>query len=168
MTQAKNSSIQKRNPALLTGIVFLSLLASCSTPAPKPEATAATESYPLQHVSQDITSSTDHLALAVNQSVKVPVTIKNPSSDTWFSDGKFPVVASFKWFNGGQILPIEGARTALGKAKMTPNDSVSQDVTVVAPGTPGNYELQITLVEEGVVWFNLAGAKPLSIPTTVK
>jgi hypothetical protein len=156
-----DSSLTKRQPALLIGFVFLSLLAACGKTAP-------TESYVLQHFSQDITSSTSHLALSVNQSVKVPVTIKNPSSDTWFATGKFPVAASFKWFNAGQILPMEGERTTLGKPRLGPNESVSQDVTVVAPDTPGNYELQITLVEEGVNWFNLAGAKPLVIPAVVQ
>jgi hypothetical protein len=154
----------KRNVTALAGIIFALLLASCGSPAPK----AATEAYALGHFSQDITSPTDHLALSVHQSIKVPVTIKNPSSDTWFTKDKFPVVASFKWFNGGQMLPIEGDRTPLAKPQIGPNESVSQDVLVVAPATPGTYDLQITLVQEGVAWFNLAGAKPLVIPTVVQ
>ena len=157
--------VTKANITAITGLVFALLLAcSCSAPAPKPPA----ESYALGHFSQDITSSTDHLALSVNQRVQVPVTIKNPSSDTWFTQGKFPVLASFKWFSGGHMLPIEGDRTVLAKQQVGPSESVSQNVLVVAPGTPGTYDLQITLVQEGVVWFNLAGAKPLSIPTAVQ
>lgn len=66
------------------------------------------------------------------------------------------------------MLPIEGDRTVLAKQQVGPSESVSQNVLVVAPGTPGTYDLQITLVQEGVVWFNLAGAKPLSIPTAVQ
>jgi hypothetical protein len=164
MTYRDKSSLQKCNRTLLMALVFTSLFASCGSPEPR----ATTQSYALQHFSQDITSSTDHLTLSVNQTVKVPVTIKNTSSDTWFASYKFPINISFKWFSGGQILPIEGNRTALPKPRVGPNESISQDVVVVAPGTPGNYDLQITLVQEGVAWFNLAGAKPLVIPTVVR
>ena len=155
----------KKTQATLAWFAFTCSLVSCGGPPPK---AAPTESYALQHFSQDITSSTNQLTLSVNGIAKVPVTIKNPSSDTWFASGKFPVNVAFKWFKGGHLLPIEGGRTPLAKPMVLPNESVSQDVNVVAPDTAGDYELQITLVEEGVSWFNLAGAKPLSIPTTVR
>jgi len=168
MTYAQKLGPQRQNRVFLACVVAF-LLASCGKPESKGSVQNATdESYRLGHFSQDITSPTDHLTLSVNQSVQVPVTIKNPSSDTWFASGTFPVHISFKWFSGGQLLPIEGDRTALALPQIRPNDSVKENVLVVAPAKPGSYDVQITLVQEDVAWFNLAGAKPLIIPTVVQ
>jgi hypothetical protein len=109
------------------------------------------------------------LVLSANQSVKVLVNIKNPGPDTWFASGTFPVDISFKWFSGGQMLPIEGDRTPLGLPQIRPQENIKENVLVVAPAKSGNYDLHITLVQEGVAWFSVnGGAKPLVIPTVVQ
>jgi hypothetical protein len=149
---------------------FLALggLALCLASCDHATESVPTQSYKLEHFSQEITSPVDKLSLSVNQSIQVPVTIKNPSTDTWFAEGQYPIHISYKWFNGSQMLPIEGERTALAAAHVLPNESVQENIHIVAPGAPGVYQLQITLVQEAVAWFNLAGAKPLVIAATVR
>ena len=51
---------------------------------------------------------------------------------------------------------------------LKPGESVDVNVNVVAPGTTGDLVLKISLVQEGVVWFMNAGAKPLELPVTIQ
>jgi hypothetical protein len=145
------------------------LLTSCSTP-PK-EAKEVNEmpgSVKLTKFSQVITSPTKTLAMTANQEIKLPVTIKNSGSENWYDSGPFPVNISYKWFKDGKLQPIEGERTRLPQPKIVPGGILNADIKVVAPPGPGNYNLNVTLVQESVGWFSLSGADPLVIPATVK
>jgi hypothetical protein len=164
MIYSKNLGEMVRTWVVLALGGFALCLASCG---PKTQS-VPTQSYKLDHFSQEIASPVGKLNLSANQSIQVPVTIKNPSTDSWFAEGPYPIHISYKWFNDGRILPIEGERTALSVAPVRPNESVQENVRIVAPGAPGSYQLQITLVQEGVAWFNLSGAKPLVIAATVQ
>jgi hypothetical protein len=97
----------------------------------------------------------------------LPVTVRNTGDTTWSSAGKFPLTVSYKWFDGDNILPIEGERTAL-PAAVKPNESVPVQVKVVAPSSGKDLILKITLVQEAVSWFMMSGAKPLEIPVTLR
>jgi hypothetical protein len=98
---------------------------------------------------------------------QVPVTIKNTTNEGWEIVGKYPVVVSYKWFQDGVMLPIEGERTLL-PARLSPGDSVTLTVKGTAPQNGQKLLLKITLVQEGVAWFLLQGAHPLEIPVEMK
>ena len=106
------------------------------------------------------------LTLRPGEITLVPITLRNTDTSVLSSAGRNPVRISYKWFDHDTALPIEGERTAL-PAPLKPGDSVDVKVNVVAPETPGEMILKITLVQEGVAWFMMAGGTPLVLPVTV-
>ena len=70
-----------------------------------------------------------------------------------------PIQLSYHWFDAnGNIAVFEGLRTPLVPS-IDPGNSETYEIKVAAPCDPGEYRLRITLVQEGVRWFDeLAGA----------
>jgi|SRR5215469_2457559 len=122
---------------------------------------------PLTSFRQVLTSSTTSLSVHPDQGVTIPVRIENPGPETWPSTGQFPVNASYKWFNGATMLPIEGERTPL-PGPVAPNQAVNVNLRVVAPTQAGNFTLRITLVQEAVAWFMIKSNTFLELPVTVE
>jgi hypothetical protein len=121
----------------------------------------------LSSFSEDIQSSVKSLALRPAEKTLVPITLRNTEPSVLSSSGRNPITISYKWFDHGKMLPIEGERTVL-PGPLKPGDSVDVKVNVVAPQTPGEMVLKITLVQEGVAWFMTTGAAPLVLPVTVR
>jgi hypothetical protein len=114
----------------------------------------------------EITSRVARLSLQPMQVANLPVTIRNVSGEVWSSAGTEPVMVSYKWFDNGKMLSIEGERTWL-PGIVRPGDTVSLSVRVVAPAAGRNLMLKVTLVQEGVAWFMSKGAKTLDIPVVL-
>jgi hypothetical protein len=53
-------------------------------------------------------------------------------------------------------------------APLPPGGSATLRLPVRAPASPGDYRLQVDLVEEGVAWFEDRGAERLVIPVRVR
>jgi len=161
-----------RRPVHLSVVALLTILCcfvdtSCrETPGTNSESGGGLQ-QPLTAFSQVLTSSTTSLTLHPGQEVKIPVRIRNPGTETWVSAGRYPITISYKWFNGGQMLPIEGERTLL-PAAVPPNRAVNADVRVIAPDQTGNFDLRITLVQEAVSWFMTKSNTFLQLRVTVK
>ncbi len=122
---------------------------------------------PLPSFSEDIRSSVKSLTLDHAETTIIPITVRNTGPALLSTIGRLPVAVSYKWFDHGTMLPIEGERTRLPGA-LKPGDSLHMQVKVVAPGTTGDLVLKVSLVQEGVAWFMLAGARPLELPVTVR
>lgn len=145
-------------------------LVSCGSGAsdrPAAQAEPGMMNAPLRVFSEDIQSPLKSLKMKHSEHAFVPVTIRNPTQETWVSEGKYPVTVSYKWFENGKLLGIEGERTVL-PAPIKPNDSLPVRVKVVAPATGDALVLKISLVQEAVHWFMFAGAKPLELPVTLE
>jgi len=127
---------------------------------------AAEVNAPLPSYSEDIRSSAKLLTLRPAERTLVSVTLRNPGPALWSMTGRAPITISYKWFDQGKMLPIEGERTRL-PSQLKPGDSVNVNVNVVAPGTTGDLVLKISLVQEGVAWFMTTGGKPLELPVTI-
>ena len=156
--------------AILPFLSLTFLLCSCGSRQPQAETSAvsATEvNEPFASFSEDLQSSVKSLEFRPGQSMVVPVTLRNTGSTTWASAGKYPVTISYKWFDRGKQLPIEGERTLFPRA-VKPGESVDVPVKVTAPQSGTDLVVKICLVQEGVAWFLSAGAKPLEIPVTVR
>lgn len=130
---------------------------------PSPVASQAGDDQPFASFSERITSSIRLLNLHPGDTASVPVTIRNTSGNRWVSAGKYPVTLSYKWFDSGQMLGIEGVRTVLPQA-VEPGQTVTFDARIVAPQDGKNLQVKISLVQEGVAWFFMRGAAPLDIP----
>jgi hypothetical protein len=118
---------------------------------------------PLSSFEQEITSTTSQLRLQPNQTFQLGVNIKNNGHELWVSKGNAPIVVSYKWFEAGKMLPIEGERTILPRP-LRFGESAPVEVRVVAPPQRGQLTLIISLVQESVAWFMAKGGKPLRIP----
>jgi hypothetical protein len=115
---------------------------------------------------EDITSRVQRLSLRPGQITNLPVTIRNVSSEAWSCAGTQPITVSYRWFESGKMLPIDGERTCF-PGVVPPGDSFSISVRVVAPMARGNLVLKVTMVREGAAWFMSMGAKSLDIPAAI-
>lgn len=103
------------------------------------------------------------------QTVRIAVT--NPSDVTWPALGRdgggYSVRLSYHWFDAArQMVVFEGRRTLLPH-DLGPGETVELSAVIEAPAQPGRYLLRLTMVQEGVAWFDAAGALPLELELEV-
>ena len=67
--------------------------------------------------------------------------------------------------NGKRLDDLE--RRAVLTRDLAPGESVELPLTLIAPGTPGNYTLKIDAVQEGVAWFGDLGSQVLNLSVRV-
>ncbi|WP_448560647.1 hypothetical protein [Trichothermofontia sp.] len=101
------------------------------------------------------------------QTMQLPLTLKNTGNFTWDSEQTPPTFVAYHWLQADGSLAIqEGERTRLPTA-VTPGATVPLTAQIVTPDRPGDYILQLTLVQENVAWFDQKGAQPLELPITI-
>jgi hypothetical protein len=125
---------------------------------------------PLTSFAQEITSPVHEFQVKTGGSYTLDINVKNTGMQPWFGGGQpRTVAASYRWVdNSGNVLPIEGNRAQLNRPTVQPGESEQLKLQVVAPPNPGAYTLSVTMVQEGVAWFNAQGAKPLVLQVTVE
>jgi hypothetical protein len=85
------------------------------------------------------------------------VKITNHSAQPWESVGPNPVMLSYHWLDEDwRMVVFDGLRSALPRGGVAPGETRDGWVRVQCPAPPGNYRLVLTLVREGVCWFDLA------------
>jgi len=158
-------------PVLCVSLVGLSCAVSSGCNSPRTEQQVSSPQAPadpnateqaLTAFRQQITSSVHNLSASPRETLMIPVTVKNTGTQRVSSAGRFPITFSYKWFDGGKMLPIEGERTLLPRP-LNPGDETSFTAKVVAPPGGQDLTLKLTLVQEGVAWFMISGATPLEI-----
>lgn len=98
--------------------------------------------------------------------------IKNTGTMVWRSyvgaDGRLQVNASDTWLaaDGERVVNDMDARAALPR-NLKSGDEVELQLTVTAPRTPGNYILEIDMVQEGVTFFYEKNSEPLRLNVRV-
>jgi hypothetical protein len=97
------------------------------------------------------------------EAITLPVRIMNPTDKPWASSGKYPVTLSYKWFDSGRMLDIEGERTGL-RHGVRPGEEISLGAEIRVPKEGRNLTLKLSMVQEGVAWFLSRGASTLDIP----
>jgi hypothetical protein len=106
--------------------------------------------------------------------VKVTVTIRNASDQTWrdsktaaATEPSSAIFLSYRWLRlDGK--DVSGYTTRFDLPRSVPHDQiVAVPVEIVAPGQPGEYQIQFDLVQEFVAWFELKGSPKLIVPVTV-
>jgi len=105
----------------------------------------------------------------------VAASIKNVSDQAWPATAKdggpFNLVAiGYHWLpaEGKEPIVWDGARTPLPH-DIAPGETISlNNIRVVAPTQTGSFRLQLSLLNEGVTWFEAHGANTLIIPVTVR
>lgn len=92
------------------------------------------------------------------ESFEIVVTLKNDGDDIWYGYGSHPVLLSYHWkYIDGKDLVYDGIRSELKRQIVDPRESLQDIVSVVAPSEKGNFFLILTLLQEGVCWFEDMG-----------
>jgi acetolactate synthase I/II/III large subunit len=89
--------------------------------------------------------------LAAGSWHEVPCRIENLGPAFLVSAPPHPVHISYRWVAGSTAE--EGERTRLPQS-IAPRTGADCLVGIRAPAAPGTYELRVTLVQEGVAWFD--------------
>jgi hypothetical protein len=92
------------------------------------------------------------------EQLAVSAEVMNQADEVWITEGNKPVYLSYHWRdeNGG-IVFFDGFRTPLPCKEIPPGHLVQATVMVEVPKEPGDFILELTLVQEGVTWFEERG-----------
>lgn len=114
--------------------------------------------------------------LRAGQKETVRVKVKNMSDVTWWArgaqintrpDNKFYLAAGNRWLKAdGSLLTNMDGRYGLGK-DLKPGEETEVPLVVTAPKDPGEYTLEVDLVQEQVAWFSDKGSPTAKTRVTV-
>jgi hypothetical protein len=93
---------------------------------------------------------------ASGQTVTLPVTVENTSSEIFPSGEKVLGLSYHLLAPSGDVLRYDNERSWL-TTPLQPGESRNVPLYVQAPSQPGVYQLEIDLVWEQVMWFKEAG-----------
>jgi len=99
--------------------------------------------------------------------------VKNLGYSTWPSvgnkEGRYQVNIANRWLDiGGTVLVNASEGRAAMASDLQPGGEVESPLLVTAPGTPGDYLMEVDMVHEGVTWFYERGAKTLRLRVRVE
>jgi len=157
-----------KHNAICIGFAAMVLLTGCSS-GPEKGAEIHQGGH-LTSFSQEITSPIHEFQVKPGGTYTIDINVKNTGTQPWFGGRQATSVdAGYRWLDSkGSVLPIEGNRAVLDRPAVQPGESDELKLQVVAPPDPGSYTLWISMVQEGVTWFYLQGAKPLVLQVTVE
>ena len=114
--------------------------------------------------------------LRTGQKETVRVKIKNASDVVWWArgaptntrpDNKFYIAAGNRWLKSdGTLLTNMDGRYGLGK-DLRPGEETEVGLSITAPKDPGDYILEVDLVQEQVAWFSDKGSPTAKAKVTV-
>jgi SAM-dependent methyltransferase len=113
-------------------------------------------------------SPVERLRIRAGKLINLPLSIVNLGEAPISSFSAPPVILSYHWKRkSGEVAVWDGLRTALPRV-MHKGDSDDVFVAVRAPEKPGDYLLELSMLEEGIAWYDdsVVGL-PLRIETVV-
>lgn len=129
--------------------------------------------FKVEWISHDVPGT-----LAPGRATTVRITLKNAGTAPWLDrataspsrDGAYAIRIGWRWWD-----PKDRSRPVLDLNPRTdftrpiaPGASESIALEISTPTRPGNYVLQVDLVQEFVSWFADKGAKSLEVPVTIR
>ena len=119
-----------------------------------------------------IASQSLPLSLDAGSKATVFLTIKNISTLVWpgqgSKDGAYKVNLGNHWLDSnGKALIGDDGRTGL-PFDLKPGDEVELPLTITPPSTPGDYILEIDMVQEQVAWFGGMGSRTLRVSIRIE
>jgi hypothetical protein len=119
---------------------------------------------PPQAFSARIAPTAPALRLPAGEQSPVSARITNTSLVDWST----PVNLGNHWLTAdGAMLAYDDARGAV-PVPLRVGESTEASVSVTAPNVPGQYLLELDLVQEGVAWFGVHGSPTARIPVVVE
>jgi hypothetical protein len=129
----------------------------------------AAENLVIKQVQGSITPCVAVMAMPADEKVTLDVVVANQGNQVWKGDVFRPVRLSYHWLDAnGEMAVFDGERSPLPEGGIPAGQTIVTNMTVVAPSSPGNYSLVLTLVQEGVSWFEEIGFETASCAIVVK
>lgn len=108
------------------------------------------------------------IAAIAGYQVTISVRIINISDHTWPAGDAHQIGLGNHWLNrNGKLIVQDDGRASLPK-RLGPTEEVELPITVTAPTVPGNYFLELDLLQERVAWFKDKGSNTIRIRFKVK
>jgi hypothetical protein len=114
--------------------------------------------------------------LRAGQKETVRVKIKNASNEMWWArgapvntrpDNRFYIAAGDRWLKAdGSLMTDMDGRYGIGK-DLKPGEETEVPLAITAPKDPGDYTLEVDLVQEQVAWFREKGSPTAKTKVTV-
>jgi N-acetyl-anhydromuramyl-L-alanine amidase AmpD len=108
--------------------------------------------------------------LSAGQVVSAPVTVKNAGTLAWTVGGSQPFRIGYRYYRNRRLLSLgedKDLRTDVPH-EIAPGESVTLTVRVALPDQPGNYTLELDMLQDGVTWFKEQGSPVLTRWLTVE
>ena len=130
------------------------------------------KTYGLEWIDHNIPTS-----VGVNSKTQVLVRAKNTGDWTWLTratadpknpDGRRATRLGYRWIDERNSLPGDNGTRGELTADVPAGEIGEFELQVQAPSKPGNYHLQLDLVEEFVSWFSDHGNPKETIEVSVK
>lgn len=106
-------------------------------------------------------------SLGAGTDFKLGVTVFNESSVLWQSTNPNPINIGYRYRGADGKLAGGGGRTPLPHSRLRARDKCKLDLKVKAPKVPGDYELEISLVQEQHAWLDQKGFTKFTTKVTV-
>jgi SAM-dependent methyltransferase len=93
--------------------------------------------------------------------IHIPVKVKNLGSTPWLAANKLPgcpIGLGNHWRDDkGELIALDDARARLNQ-DLQPNEEVELVLVATAPAMPGDYVIELDMVQELVAWFGNKGS----------
>jgi len=146
------------------------------TTPPKTEKPSEPAALPNTGFKAELTLLEPPAKLRSGQKETVRVKVRNASDVIWWArggavnmrpDNKFYLAAGNRWLKSdGSLLTNMDGRYGLNK-DLKPGEETEVPLLVTAPKDPGDYTLEVDLVQEGVAWFSEKGSATAKVKVTV-
>jgi hypothetical protein len=123
-----------------------------------------------------LTFADQQLKLRAGQKESIAVKVKNTSNAIWWQrggetndrpDNKFYIALGNRWLDkdGKPTSETEGHNGIIKDLK--PGEEIEMPLQITAPKQPGDYTLNLDMVQEGVTWFGEKGSPTTKVKVTV-
>ena len=103
--------------------------------------------------------------LVAGRTSPLRIRVRNASSVQWPTSARVKVANHWR-ARDGRLVVRDDARTVI-ETVMDPDVECEVELPVLAPVQPGEYELEIDLLQELIAWFADRGSSTLNLPVTV-
>ena len=169
-----------RNRRILFALAASALLAAGCGRGTKPSGDAnsaasapASRELPDNGFRAQLTVPDPPTKLRAGQKATVNVKVKNVSDVTWPAPSgegpKYVVAAGNSWINSDGLAVVAGTDGRYGiQRELPPGEEEELPLVVTAPKEPGEYTLEIDLLQEQVSWFKDKGSEALKLKVKVE
>jgi hypothetical protein len=180
-------TFMNRRIALLVAVIgSLALFPACKPTTPPAQTNANAGSTPVSTKTPgplpdngykaEITCPDPPIKLRAGQKETITIKVKNTSDVVWWLrgaefndrvDNKFYIAAGNHWLDkDGKITSETEGHNAIPK-NLNPGEETEMTLEITAPQAPGEWILDLDMVQEGVTWFGEKGSPTTKVKVMV-